>query len=215
MSHPLYRLDSPPDELRMDGNELADDGVTGDRLLRTERPRVPSDVDLRVEVFVRSLAPTPAAHVAQVDLVKAVNDLADGGPLADTTVSVWGDRLCRCDTCRDTSAGRAMLDRVRAFEAWAAAVPAAVTVPFDRRCLACGFTGAEADVIVPPGVTIAVYGDASLLGVFPCEVDGESISVAEGLERLRNVRRVDPAAVTGEGSAAGSDRRAERETRLP
>lgn len=193
------------------------DGDTGDGLLRPEQPRIAADVDVRVDVFVRSLAPEPAVHVAQVEVVEAVHDLADDGRIADGTVSIWGERLCPCETCRQTGAGRAVLDRVRAFESWAEAVPAAVTVPFDRRSLECGFTGAETDVIVPPRVTIAVYGDTTLLGVFPCELDGESISAADGLERLRNVRRVDPAAVPGGGEVSDpdSDRRGERETRLP
>lgn len=193
------------------------DGGTGDGLLGPKRPRIPADVDVRVEVFVRSLAPAPAVHAAQVDVVEAVNDLAEAGRIEDATVSIWGERLCPCETCRETGAGRAVLNRVRAIESWAEAVPAAVTVPFDRRSHECGFTDLGGEVIVPPRITVAVYGDGALLGVFPCEVDGESISAVEGLERLRKVRRVDATADSGEGegSAADSDRRAQRETRLP
>lgn len=216
MSYPLHRVDGPPGRTHMGGDAQDVDGGTGDGLLRPDQPRIPAALDVRVDVFVRSLAPAPGLHGQQVAIVESLNELADAGGIADATVSIWGERLCPCETCRETGAGRAVLDRVRAIEAWAAAVSAAVTVPFERRSRDCGFTGAKTTVIVPPRITIVIYGDATLLGVFPCEVDGESISVAEGLERLRKARRADAAAVPGGGDVSDpdADRRGEHETRL-
>lgn len=185
----LHGFETGRSRADMTGDMVDVDAGTGDRQRWTDRPTISADETIRVEMLVRSMAPAPGTHDAQVDLVETARRLEAAGTISDATLSIWGERLCRCQSCRETTVGREYLERIRAFEAWGERVQAGIDLPFRDRRLECRFTGTETPVIVPPRVTIAVYGDATVRGVFPCEVDGTPVSAAAGLERLGGARR--------------------------
>ena len=173
----------------MDAEIPSDNQGTWNGQLGLEKDSIPAEMDVRVDVYVRSMAPPPATHEAQVGLIADLEALAAADVVDESTVTIWGERLCRCETCRETGAGRAVLARVRSFEGWAADVDATVDLPFDFRRLDCEMTGASNEVIVPPRVTLGIHVEGTLRGVFPCVIDGVSISASDGLAMLRRARR--------------------------
>jgi len=152
--------------------------------LWVRNPSIPADVGVRVDAFVRSLVPPSGAHETQAEIIERLSALGAFGVVEDSTVSIWGRRLCECETCAGTRAGRAVLDRLWEFETWEREQDADVELPFDRREVHSEFTGSVHEVVVPPRVLLAVYGDSTLLGVFPCEVEGEVYTARDGLVAL-------------------------------
>jgi hypothetical protein len=133
----------------------------------------------RIEVYVRSLLPPPGAKDAQTGVLRTLKGTVEGTPVEDVAVNVWGERLCVCETCLGTDAGRAMLDTVRKFERWGTNYDASVRPFFERTDQESSVTGNTYEGIVPPRVTAALYLDGSLAGVFPARFDGTPYSVGD------------------------------------
>jgi hypothetical protein len=150
---------------------------------------LPGDADLTVDVYVRSLSPSNGTHAGRVEFVEELERLEAERVIRDATVSIWGDRICRCETCSATGAGRAALERLREFEAWSEDVDADVSLPFERRSISSEFVDRTLECVVPPHITVAVYGGSSLVGVFPCEVDDDDYTVRDAVVALRRATR--------------------------
>jgi len=138
----------------------------------------------RIDVYVRSLLPPPGAKDAQTSVLATLQRTIEGTPVEDVAVNVWGERLCVCDTCLGTDAGRAMLDTVRKFERWGTNYDASVRPFFERTDQTSSVTGSTYEGIVPPRVTAALYLDGSLAGVFPARFGGTPYSVGDLVEEL-------------------------------
>lgn len=133
----------------------------------------------RIDVYVRSLLPPPGAKDAQTGVLASLQRASERTPVEDVTVNVWGERLCLCEACLGTDAGRAMLDTVREFERWGASYDASAESFFERTHQESAVTGGTYEGIVPPRVTAALYLDGSLAGVFPARFDGTPYSVGD------------------------------------
>lgn len=172
-------------------------GIQGE-LEATDRERVTAPGERRASlegatvsahVFVRSLAPPGGGHDEQVAVLERLDALEDRGPVDAWNVTIWGERLCECEVCTSTAAGRAVTERLRSFGEWAERVDGEVALPFERREVTSEFAGTEIEALVPPRLTIAVFADDRLSRVYPCRVDGIHYSVTDGLDWLETVDR--------------------------
>lgn len=145
---------------------------------------LPDDVDLFVELNVRSLAPPTGTHAGQTEVIRTLSTLESAGVIEELRISVFGERICPCETCEDTRPGRVALDRVREYQRWAANFDTDASVPFDCRNLHSEIAETDYEVIVPPRISVGVYDDARLLGVFPCEIDGTVYTVSDVVAAL-------------------------------
>lgn len=161
----------------------------GESIPSTAETALSDATDLFVEVNVRSLAPPLATHDGQREIIDRFAALSEEKVLTGTRVSILGERICLCETCGGTQSGAAALDRVRLYERWAATSDLEISVPFERRTLHSTITDVECEVIVPPRIAVAVYDDASLLYVFPCEIEGTVYTVTDALEALEATLR--------------------------
>lgn len=132
-----------------------------------------------VDLYVRSMLPPPGAKDAQTDVLAGLWRAADGTPIDDVAVTVWGERICRCEACLRTQTGRAMLDTVREFEEWGESYDASATSFFERVRHESSLTGETYTGIVPPRVTAALYVEDSLSGVFPVRFGETAYSVTD------------------------------------
>jgi hypothetical protein len=144
----------------------------------------------RMELFLRSLAP-PAARNSQEVIVDRLKRLDDRNHIREFDLTVWGDRIC-LDVSPRTATERSIRDKVDRFRQW------------ERRhdvSLAPGFAEREVDPLVDdaytvfhtPVIALAVYADTNVWGVFPCEVDGEVVTVDDCLDAfLRRGSRLEP-----------------------
>jgi len=135
--------------------------------------------EYRMELFLRSLAP-PAARTAQEAIIDRLKRLDDRGHIREFELTIWGDCI-RLDTTPRTPTEKALRDKIDRFRRW------------ERRnavSLAPGFAEAEVDPLVDdtytvfktPMIALAVYAGSNVWGVFPCDVDGESVTVDECLD---------------------------------
>jgi hypothetical protein len=152
--------------------------------------------ELTADVYLRSLSPAAGVHDGQTARIERLSALSTAGRLGDVRVSVWGDRICLCETCAETGAGRAALDRVEEFERWADEVEPTVTLPFDRRTVRSSYTDSAQEVLVPPVVLLALYDRETLLGVFPHAADGRQVSVEDALVAIETAGTPDPTAAS-------------------
>lgn len=143
----------------------------------------------RIDVYVRSLLPPPGAKDAQNETLARLREAVEAGPIADLSVHVWGERLCVCDSCLDTEAGRNWLDTVREFERWGDDYGAAVGSYFEHTSLTASLTGETYRGIVPPRLTAALYVDGSLQGVFPTRFESEAYTVRDFAETIDRISR--------------------------
>jgi hypothetical protein len=146
--------------------------------------------EYRMELFLRSLAP-PAARDSQDVIVDRLRRLDDRDRIREFELTVWGDRIC-LDVAPRTPTERSIRDKVDRFRRW------------ERRhdvSLAPGFVEREVDPLVDdaytvfhtPVMALAVYAGADVWGVFPCDVDGDVVTVDECLDAfLRRGSRVEP-----------------------
>lgn len=147
--------------------------------------------DLTVDVYLRSLSPPFGAHAAQRSCLETLTGLYEEGKLAGLRVSVWGDRLCLCESCTSTRTARAILDAVETFEEWASDATRDVELPLDRRDIRSTYAGDDREVLSLPGILLAVYADTSLIAVFPHTDSDATYSVSDGVEAVTRLLRSD------------------------
>lgn len=148
--------------------------------------------ELTADVYLRSLSPPAGVHEGQTARIERLSTLSAAGRLGEVRVSVWGDRICLCETCTGTGAGRAALDRVEEFERWAEEADPAVTLPFERRVVRSRYTDSEQEVLVPPVMLLALYGGESLVGVFPHTAAGGQVPVEDAIAAIEAAGTSDP-----------------------
>lgn len=135
---------------------------------------------IRLELWVRSHTPY-GAYSRRRSALERLSHLKSEGDIESFTVNVWdegagmmtGEPLDAFDSRR----------KLGEFAAWAAAH--GCTLPgFKERHLESTFTDETCTRFDPPILTLAVYDDDELLGVYPC-ADGEnSHTVGTVLESL-------------------------------
>lgn len=144
----------------------------------------PGSTDVAVDVYLRSLSPPLGAHTAQQSCLETLSGLDEEGKLTSLQVSVWGDRICLCESCTSTRTARAMLDVVQSVEEWASHAARDVEVPLDRRDIRSTYTGDDREVLSLPQILLAVYADTSLIAIFPHTAPGATHSVSDGVRAV-------------------------------
>lgn len=130
--------------------------------------------EYRMELFLRSLAP-PAARTAQETIIDRLKRLDDRGHIREYELTIWGDRI-RLDTTPRTPTEEGLRDKIDRFRRWERRTDVSLAPGFDER---------EIDPLVddaytvfrPPVIALAVYAGSNVWGVFPCEVDGDPVTV--------------------------------------
>lgn len=134
----------------------------------------------RVELFVRSLAPTGATD-QQSAAIADLERLEEEGVIETYSVTVWGNRICP-ETAEATDFGRSLLEKVDRFRRWGRDNGVSLEPYFQRREIRSMVDEPYA-AIVPPLMCLAVYDDAGeLWGVFPCLKDEERCSIFDCLQ---------------------------------
>lgn len=146
---------------------------------RGTREALRAATSARIDVYVRSLLPPPGAKEAQNETLARLREAVEAGPVTDLSVHVWGERLCVCETCLGTEAGREYLETVREFERWGDSYGATVGSYFEHTSLTASVTGETYRGIVPPRLTVALYVDGSLQGVFPTRFEDSAYTVRD------------------------------------
>lgn len=144
----------------------------------------------RMELFLRSLAP-PAARDSQEAIIDRLNELDERNDVRGYDLTIWGDRIC-LDTDPRSPTERTLRDTVDRFRRWERRHDVSLAPGFDERTVD-PLAGDAHTVFHTPTIALAVYADTNVWGVFPCEVDGEVVTVDECLDAfLRRDSRLEP-----------------------
>lgn len=149
--------------------------------------RVLRSSSLRVDMYVRSLAPAFGVRRRQESVFDRLRALSESGPVDDVNLSVWGDGVCVDGPCAETPTCRRLRDRIERFRNWAADCAHPVSLPFDRRSVTSSIVDDDYEEITTPDVTLAVYTDDGLALVLPCTVAGETVCVPDFLNTLERL----------------------------
>jgi len=135
----------------------------------------------RVELFVRSLAPTTDT-TKQTDCFDRLRRLAETNALDAVAVHVWGDGICthapEIDGISET------LATVTDIYSFSADARASITPFFRVQRVDSSMSGESFERIVPPHRTLLAYEDDALVGVFPCRLDDETHTPCDAIARL-------------------------------
>lgn len=131
-----------------------------------------------LELYLRSLGSGPA-RPQQEAAVERIERLAEAGAIGGYTVVPWGDGITPSGAVARTDAGRFILDRIDAFEAWADRVGS--TVPFECRHSSASLVDEGCEEIVLPRMVLATIDDEGLRDVVPFTADGASYTVDDRL----------------------------------
>lgn len=148
------------------------------RRWRAETAALLAEADsARIDVYLRSMLPPPGAKDAQMDVLNELRGLSETTSIGTVRQNVWGERICLCDSCRESETGRRMLNTVRQFEQWGVEYGASAESFFERTRQESSLVGDAYEGIAPPRVTAALYVEGSLQGVFPAQFQHEFYSV--------------------------------------
>jgi hypothetical protein len=145
--------------------------------------------DLRLELFVRSLAPE-TARPQQEAVFERLRGLADSEAVAATDVYVTGDCVCPSTVAAQTETGQFLLERYEAFESWTTANDAEL-VGFRNRCVDSSMTGETVTGIEFPRLCLAVYADETLLLVAPVVTGGGKTTIADVQDEIEQTVTAD------------------------
>lgn len=134
-----------------------------------------------LELYVRSLSPGDESTRAHA---RRVRDLASSARVDDATVTEWGSEIGLSTTAFRTPEGKAILDRIGQFRAWAAGRDRTMLPFFEARAVRAPVTGETHTALRLPASCLAEYADGQLVHVAPCR-DGTAVHTVEArLDRL-------------------------------
>jgi hypothetical protein len=149
------------------------------------RADVLADKSHRIDIIFRSLAPSQGLHDKRGDILKRVERAAESSVLDVYDITVVGEGLCLCDDCATTRIARHMHETLRTLRHGGS--KDIEPTGFVERPVDSQMTGEHYRLLVPPEVSLAVYVDDSLRGVFPATVGGSSVSVDDFLDALETL----------------------------
>ena len=133
----------------------------------------------RVELYVRSLAPTRARET-QDEVVTRLRRLGEDDRIADHEVALCGECVCPNAATATTDVGQRLLSRYDDFRAWAADHDRDL-VGFQERETHSMLTDTTVTGIVFPRLTLAEYRDGDLAFVAPSRSGDTTTSVLDRL----------------------------------
>jgi hypothetical protein len=162
-----------------------------------------SDTQYRMELFLRSLAPDGAKD-RQDAAIARLEQLQRSDAIESYSVTLWGDRFCP-ETAARTDCGRSILEKIDRIRKWEETSDVSLVSGFEKRQVG-SLVDDPYTVVIPPVISLAVYVDGDLYGVFPCEADGEVCTVTDFLDAFAegkalpetpsDIRTFDPSTVT-------------------
>ncbi|QGA84083.1 HTH domain-containing protein [Halomicrobium sp. LC1Hm] len=138
------------------------------------------DGTIRVELFVRSLAPD-TARGQQEAIIERLQRLEERGAVASVDLYVAGRCICPSTVAAETETGQFLLERFEAFSEWAASNDVAL-VGFRDRCVDSSLTGETVTGITFPRLCLSVYEGANLRFVAPIAGDGDQTTVSDSVK---------------------------------
>ncbi|WP_135302748.1 HTH domain-containing protein [Haloarcula amylovorans] len=142
-----------------------------------------SETDLRVEVFVHSLAPVGCKE-NQDTLVERLRALVADGALADIDLQVWGDSVATGGPLAEVGAGERIAAAISEFYELAAKKNISISPFFRISKVTSSVTDESFRRIVPPCCCIALYTEDGLVGVFPSLIDGVAYTPDDAITYL-------------------------------
>lgn len=131
---------------------------------------------IRVECYVRASALAESVY----DTIERLEALAESGPVDDLALTAWPEAVALTDPMDSTE----VLDTVDRFEAWADQWNFSIYPPFSVQSRGSEIADRDGEVLVTPMVTLAVYAEGALVGVFPHETDAETYRVTDAVDAL-------------------------------
>jgi hypothetical protein len=144
---------------------------------------LPSGSDSRIEVCLRSLAPT-AGNKRQMDWLDRLRRLEAVGALDTVTAHVWGDSIST--QTPEISGLDDVLGRITDIYSFSAENEPSITPFFRVTRIDASLSGESFERIVPPQCTFMCYESDTLVGVFPCQIDERTYGPADVIERLES-----------------------------
>jgi hypothetical protein len=123
----------------------------------------------RVELFVRSCTPAPGTHDRRNRLFRSIERQVNDGPLDSYGITVLSDKFCLCANCLELY-DDGLIETVERLMSWRSG--GIRSIGFDEQEVRSSILDEQYTVIVPPELSLGVYVDDSLAGVFPCRADG-------------------------------------------
>lgn len=154
--------------------------------------------DVRVTVYYRSYSPPAGGHSRRGHLYEKLQAVEGEEVIDDVEVTILGEQICLCQRCQRSQRDWRHRDTVTALASWT-----------DGRLSSCGFakrevrstiTDEQYRTVVPPELSIGVFVDEALIGVFPCQNEDQYFGADEFISRLSEETR---------GVAPSEDRQAE------
>lgn len=146
---------------------------------------------LRIEVFLRELAPQLGACQQQARTLERLAAFDRRGTFDSVTINVWGKSICPESAAARTDFGERILEYIDDFETWAANT-AGVETLFEESIVECSFTDEHYTKVVLPHLCIAVYADDRVQLVLPCTIDGTTYRVEDFLAAIESWSPIDP-----------------------
>lgn len=137
--------------------------------------------DIHLRIFFRSCTPA-GAHEQRTRLLKMLKATEDRGIVGGYDIQLLGGELCLCTTCQETQLARKLLETVTELAGWHDGPM--TSTGFREREIDSSLTDDQYRTIVPPAVSLGVYIDGSLSGVFPCASAGTHYGVEAFLGAL-------------------------------
>lgn len=131
---------------------------------------------------------TVACHVRAPMLMEPIDSHVETlsaceaeGTIDELLLRSWPDHVNRSGD----GPNREVIDRFEAYEAWARRRGVSVRPPFEVREHTSTVTGEYHERLVTPLISLALYEDGQLFGVFPHSADGETYTVEDAIATLR------------------------------
>ncbi|WP_284011215.1 HTH domain-containing protein [Haloarcula pelagica] len=163
----------------MPGHDATDRNLPSNQLPTTE-PIV------RATVYLQSLAPT-SSYSSQERLVERLQSLVDAGYIDELTVTVWGEQVCTEGALSTVTDCSQIIQAIGDFFALAADSSVEVAPFFRVKEISSSLSGEEFNCISTPARCVAFYTAESLLGVYPCKVDGVVYTPEDALTQLERL----------------------------
>lgn len=125
-----------------------------------------------VSACIRSLAPAHGQHDTRATVLAELESAVQSGRIDCYNLTVLGEQICRCQSCQSCTEATRALETAEALAGWRA--NGLRSTGFTERTVSSRMTGEEYRVLVPPELSIGVYVDDELVGVFP-SMSGEEL----------------------------------------
>lgn len=140
----------------------------------------------RIELFVRSLTPSQGTHDSRKWMLYRLEGMVESDFLDSYDINVVGEGMCLCESCLDTRLARHMYETLTTLRDGGDAT--VEPLGFSERTIDSSLTDEQYSVLTPPEISLAVYVDDTLRGVFPATVDGKRVTVTDYFDAISTLQ---------------------------